>query len=248
MLLAAAPESATAADQDSALPLHLAAHKGHAAAVEVLLAAAPQAAAATDDNGYLALHWAAQEGHAAAVQLLLAAAPETASAAGINASQAHLSSSRELLGRSTASPTELLADLVAAVEDPDAAPAWHAAVQALLVDLAASRPLWPGDWAALPSPCPGLARALPAVLSRSPFEARRLVAHLPAAARKRLRALALSLARLQRRLRLELPEGVVRCILVAAPLEEERAVENEREEPLEQAADFDYVMAAVVID
>eukprot|EP00887_Chlorella_sp_A99_P000709 scaffold5.g709.t1 len=82
--------------------------------------------------------------------------------------------------------------------------------------------LSPADWAALPTPCPGLGRALLAMLARSAAEAALLVMHLPDAARGHLRALALNLARLQRRLRLELPEGVVRRILAAAPLEAER--------------------------
>eukprot|EP00887_Chlorella_sp_A99_P000710 scaffold5.g710.t1 len=124
--------------------------------------------------------------------------------------------------RSAALPAELIADLLAAVEGPGAAALCHEVVHKLLADLAASRPLSPVEWVALPSPCPGLERALPAVLARSPDEAAQLVAHLPAAAVGRLRALALSLARLQRRLCLELPEDIVRRILAVSLLEAER--------------------------
>eukprot|EP00887_Chlorella_sp_A99_P001696 scaffold8.g1696.t1 len=90
----------------------------------------------------------------------------------------------------------------------------------LLADLDARRALSPADWAALPTPCPDLARALPAVLARSPAEAAQLVARLPDTAHGRLRTLALNLARAQRRLRLELPEAILRRILGAAPLED----------------------------
>lgn len=62
---------------------------------------------------------------------------------------------------------------------------------------------------------------MPAVLACSTAEAVQLVARLPAEQRGRLRALALCLARTQRRVRLELPKGVGRRFLVAAPLAEE---------------------------
>eukprot|EP00887_Chlorella_sp_A99_P000622 scaffold5.g622.t1 len=138
----------------------------------------------------------------------------------------NLAAARVLLERSRAQPSELIADLLAAAEVAGAAPACRDAVRTLLTDLTASRSLLSADWAALPSPCPGLACALPAVLARSPAEAAQLVAHLPPLAQSRLHMLALSLAHLQRRLDLELPEGVVRRILVAAPLAEEREEEE----------------------
>eukprot|EP00887_Chlorella_sp_A99_P004094 scaffold23.g4094.t1 len=230
LLLAAAPEVATAADQNGRCPLHLAAQEGHAAPILLLLAAAPEAAAVATIIGALPLHLTAGAMDDAAVtELLLAAAPETEralihdgrSALCLAASQAHLSSSRVLLERSAASTAELLADLLAAVEDPGAVPECLEAVHTLLADLAATCALSPADWEALPTPCPGLARALPVALARSPAEAAQLVAHLPDAARGRLHALAVSLESLQRQLGLELPESIVRGILVVAPLEGE---------------------------
>jgi len=68
----------------------------------------------------------------------------------------------------------------------------------LFAVLVARQPLTPSDWELLPLPCPGLGSALPAVLARSDFEARMLVAHLPPHERRRLRTLALCLARAQR--------------------------------------------------
>eukprot|EP00887_Chlorella_sp_A99_P000648 scaffold5.g648.t1 len=191
---------------------------------------------AADQDRMLPLHWAAWVmDDPAIIELLLVAAPESErarthgsnSALQLTAFQAHLSSSRLLLERSTAPPTDLITDLLAAAEYPNATPACRDVVHALLADLAGSCTLSPANWEALPSPCPGLARALPAVLARSPAEAAQLVAHLPAAACGRLRTLALSLARLQQRLRLELPEGIVRRILLAAPVEAEGVRQHE---------------------
>ena len=65
----------------------------------------------------------------------------------------------------------------------------------------------------MPAPCPGLGRALPAVLQRSDAEAARLAAHLPAADRQRLRAFALALHRRQQRLRVYLPSAIMHRIL-----------------------------------
>eukprot|EP00887_Chlorella_sp_A99_P001698 scaffold8.g1698.t1 len=248
LLLDAAPAAASTGDAARQLPLHLAARRGHAAAVELLLAAAPGAASATACEGDLPLYWASTGGHADVVALLLAAAPDTERHRVIagrfslrrlafHDAWRHLAVARVMLERSTAPPAEILDDLLAvgrsvgAIHTPD----WGV----LFADLAASRALSPADWARLPTPCPGLARALPAVLARSPAEAAQLVARLPDAARGRLRALGLSL---QRRLRLELPESIVQRILAAAPLEEETVKDaessgEESEEEVEQDAE-----------
>eukprot|EP00887_Chlorella_sp_A99_P004121 scaffold23.g4121.t1 len=180
---------------------------------ELLLTAAPQAASLAESSGWRALHCAAASGHMAVLELVLSAAPETErhrtadSETGVfvAARYGQLSAARVLLERSTAALAELIANLLAAIHDPRAKPTAADTVHTLLADLAARTALAPADWAALPNPTPGLARALPAVLARSPAEAAQLVAHLPAAAQRRLRALALSLARLHRRLGLELP-------------------------------------------
>ena len=65
----------------------------------------------------------------------------------------------------------------------------------LLGEVVARLPLSPQDWHLLPSPCPGLAAALPAVLQRSEAEAGHLVALLSPVERARLRLLALCLSR-----------------------------------------------------
>eukprot|EP00887_Chlorella_sp_A99_P001737 scaffold8.g1737.t1 len=233
-ILAESPGDATAADSHGRLPLHQAAIEGLTAVVKLLLAAAPQAALVADGIGWLPLHWAVRDGHTAVVELLLEAAPQTERARTaegetallLAASHGHLPAARVVLQRSAAAPTELITELLAAICSPAI---WLVTQQkkqhvahALLADLAALRALSPADWALLPTPCPALARALPAVIERSPAEAAQLVAHLPFAARGRLRTLALSLAHLQRRLRLELPESIMRRILAAAPLEEQR--------------------------
>eukprot|EP00887_Chlorella_sp_A99_P001717 scaffold8.g1717.t1 len=232
-------DAALAADLVDKMPLHRAAARGHAAASELLLAAASKAASAGDSRGWRPLHVAAENGHTAVVELLLDAAPETEqhrtnagrSALYLAAHCGHLPAARVLVERSAAPPAELIANLLTAVDAPRPRGSLatleqrEESVHALIVDLAARRALSPPDWALLPTPCPALARALPAVLARSLVEAAKLVARLPDKARSRLRALALSLARLQRRLRLELPESVVRRILAAAPLEEEQEVD-----------------------
>jgi len=64
--------------------------------------------------------------------------------------------------------------------------------------LAARQSLTPQQWGQVPSSCPGLGAALPAVLERSAQEAAHLVRHLPPADRQRLSTAALCLARAQR--------------------------------------------------
>ncbi len=57
---------------------------------------------------------------------------------------------------------------------------------------------WTAAWSAVPAPCPGLLRALPAVLAQSTEQAGHLVQHLPPADVQRLRTAALGLARAQK--------------------------------------------------
>eukprot|EP00887_Chlorella_sp_A99_P004086 scaffold23.g4086.t1 len=230
-ILAESPGDALTADDRGDLPLKCAACRGDTAVAELLVAAAPDAAPVADPYGRLPPHAAAWRGRAAAVELLLAAAPETERAKAnygktaffYAARYGHLPVARLLLERSAAAPAQLIADLLAAARDaygPANEEERQQLVHTLLADLAAHRALSPADWARFPTPTPGLARALPAVLARSPAEAAQLVAHLPAAARGRLRALALSLGLAQRRLGLELPECIEWRILAAAPIEE----------------------------
>lgn len=88
----------------------------------------------------------------------------------------------------------------------------------LFPDLAEHSPLTAAQWQQVPTPCPGLGRALPFVLHRSEAEAALLVAPLPAADSARLRTFALALHRTQRRLGFHLPSelvGRVLCLFAA---------------------------------
>ena len=89
----------------------------------------------------------------------------------------------------------------------------HQLLSPLHATLVACWPLSEAQWQRVPAPCPGLGRALPAVLQRSEAEAALLVAHLPAADRQRLQAFALALHRMQRQLGIDLPAGICLRIL-----------------------------------
>ena len=89
------------------------------------------------------------------------------------------------------------------------------AARPLYAEVASRYPLSPADWQLVPSPCPGLAAALPAVLARSAAEASLLVACLPETERNRLRTAALALHRAQTVARLSLPQPLVWRILAA---------------------------------
>ncbi len=86
----------------------------------------------------------------------------------------------------------------------------------LYPDVATGYPLTTADWSMVPSPCPGLAAALPYVLVRSAAEAALLVAHLPTAERCRLRTAAVALHRAQAVKRVALPQPLVWRILTAS--------------------------------
>ena len=101
----------------------------------------------------------------------------------------------------------------ATAEGADPHSARHAAVPSRC---AARHPLSPADWHLIPSPCPGLAAALPAVLARSAAAAVLLVDHLPEAERCRLCTAALCLHRAQAEAEAALPQPLVQRILAAA--------------------------------
>ena len=160
--------------------------------VQQLLQAARAAAsvAAADDS--LPLHLAAEHGHAAVVRLLLEAAPAASTA---------LSGD----GR-TPLRTALAAGQLAAARALCAGPA-AAALAALATAGQAALPLFtdfllaPGRlplcsfaWELVPSPCPGVGRALPAAFACSPAQAAQVVRRLPPADKARLRAAALLLS------------------------------------------------------
>ena len=79
-LLAVAPSSATAANDQAMTPCHFAAQNGHADAIDVLVHASPAAATITTVRSFTPLHIAAIKGHTTAVKRLLAAVPATAAA------------------------------------------------------------------------------------------------------------------------------------------------------------------------
>ena len=86
----------------------------------------------------------------------------------------------------------------------------------LWAELAARFSLSPGQWEVVPLPCPALGAALPAVLSRSASEARRVVSHLLPADAARLRTALLSLHRAQQLAGMELPRPLLPSLLTGA--------------------------------
>lgn len=205
------------------LPLHVACRHGNLEAARLLLQAAPQTATAVDDDlGWSPLHHAVGSGDAAIAALLFQAAPEMALvdsgypelalhiALTSNGSQygwrENPGAARLLRLASGLSPSQLCDVLSAPGTSPTAR-------RLLYADLAAGCALSAAEWQSMPTPCPGLARALPAVLERSAAEATQLVQHLPAEERERLRTAALALARLQRRHRIALPAPLLRACL-----------------------------------
>ena len=203
LLLAAAPSTATALMEGDYTPLHLASHKGHEGVVRLLLEAAPATAVAVDTEGSTPLHEAAYAGSAGAARLLLAAAPATAAARrgpygitplALALLRGDIGLARCILnGVTSAQPS--LQQLARAAVSSAKTTVQTEDVQALIAVLAARLPLSEADWALVPAGCRGLGQALPAVWKRSVVEAGQLVTRLSAHDRRRLRTLALSLAR-----------------------------------------------------
>lgn len=194
LLLEAAPETATVPDNYGHLPVYYAVMgNGSRPAIALLLEAAP--GASVPYYGSL-LHKAINHGSFSAVPEILRAVPSSAAltdSQGRTALQLALSGEPALLEEcapaircllaASSTPSVLLAVASAGV---------HA--QPFFADCAIVRPaLTAAEWAMLPSPCPGLGRALPAVLARSQLEACFLVERLPAADRAQLRSAALCL-------------------------------------------------------
>ena len=220
LLVAACPAAAAANDGFGYTPFHWAASHGHVDAVRLLFAAVPEAALVTGTDrwkGRLPLHVAAGNGRAAVLQVLLEAAPLTAAAEderGLTPldvccmavepwSCRRDSTARLLVAAPGQQPARLLQSLRKG----------RPATLPLFADVATRHPLSPADWHLIPSPCPSLATALPAVLQRSPAEAALLVARLPAAEQRRLCTAALCLHRAQALAGVELPLPLVWRIL-----------------------------------
>lgn len=224
LLLEAAPQAATmACATTNQLPIHVAAvsHNG-GQAMQLLLQAAPQTATARDSDGRMPLHHAARVVRVASVRALLAADPAAACAVD-SCGRMPLVEVLDILARqdnrSAANYIREVAFCIADCMPPAAAlavasgyPHAHACLP-LFPHIATRHALDASQWQLVPTPCPGLAAALPAVFNRSTVEAALLVAHLPPSERHRLRIFALCLARTQRQLRLHLPGPLVGRIL-----------------------------------
>ncbi len=196
LLLMAAPDSRHAATSGGWVPLHCAAINGHLDLVRLLLAAAPEAAMAAGEAGWMPLHAAAFTGHTDIVRLLLEAAPQAATAIGGSRTPlqhafngfngSHIEVARALLGAGPAD--EVLFALAAS--GAEALP--------LFLDflLAPGRlPLAPAHWVLIPSPCPGIERALPPALACGSLQAAQVVQRMAPADVARLRTAALCLCR-----------------------------------------------------
>ncbi|EFN52727.1 hypothetical protein CHLNCDRAFT_138267 [Chlorella variabilis] len=146
------------------------------------------------------IHFAASGNNAAAVRQLLETAPELAFAPDRYGAPPLELALRSHAGTSVeAVETAHCLVLAAPPVQPTLStlneyePTWSD----LYADLVARLPLTQEEWQLIPSPGPGLAHALPAVLQRSAVEAGWLVGRLVEEQRARLRSAALSLARAQ---------------------------------------------------
>ena len=235
LLLQAAPAAACHANSEGHLAAHHAASSrapGSLAALEMLLDAAPDTlmARTTQPEGTTLLHAAAAFANAGACRLLLRRAPSLAMQR-IDSGQtpfelALVMGSRAARMRATWRPYDLSVEAfveAARALLPAVPPTYVLAVLEtprgadlaayLWPDLVSSHPLTPAQWQRVPTPCPGLGRALPAVLRRSEADAGRLVARLAAADWQRLRTFAASLHRAQKEEGVDLPAPLVRHIL-----------------------------------
>ncbi|EFN53862.1 hypothetical protein CHLNCDRAFT_135973 [Chlorella variabilis] len=203
LLLEAATATAAMTDYHGQTALHYAAlgwTPATLAVVRLMLEVAPNTALAVDSCGFTPLRRAAGDRSIEVVRLLLSAAP--AAAAMLDARQwgpIHVAASH-----SNAASVQLLLEaapeLAFAQDNECRTPLqmFSPRSASLFADLVARLPLSQEQWHSFPAPCPDLARALPAVLQRSAAEAVWLVGRLAEGQRARLRATALSLARVKR--------------------------------------------------
>ncbi|KAI3433481.1 hypothetical protein D9Q98_003293 [Chlorella vulgaris] len=179
--------------------------------VRLLLAVDPSAAVVADGQGMLPVHRAAGSGHTATCKLLMATAPHTAvvpDAEGRTPLQCALDGNDDDYFYNYKDPPHLDAARCFIAAGPAAAAlaALSAVPQALplFADFFIARSThltseeWKAAWSAVPAPCPGLMRALPAVLAHSAQQAGHLVQHLPPTDVQRLRTAALCLSRAQK--------------------------------------------------
>jgi hypothetical protein len=174
-----------AGDWLGALPVHRAAEFGHTATCQLLLDRAPQTAVMVDFDGRTPLQFA-----------LLA----------VHHHHMCLDAARCLVA--AAPVASVVAALVAV---PQALPLFADFFITRSPHLTSEE--WMAAWSAVPAPCPGLLRALPAVPAHSAEQARHLVQHLPPADVQRLRTAALCMARAQKQSAVALPSAVVWQVL-----------------------------------
>lgn len=240
VLLHAAPDTATAVDGGLRAPLHFAAQSsGDAALFRLLLAATPGAATLANRVGGTPLHVAAASGNVVAARELARACPAAATlteavgrltplglALRMAAAALSIPAAPHTTGlgaglRPAADYLEVVRAQLPAIPPAVSLPELRAAGgvhlsqlwEPLCADVAMCWRMEALDWQLVPTPCPGLGRALPAVLARSEAEAAHLVARLLADHRARLRAAALALQGRTRRLQVWLPASAVRRIL-----------------------------------
>lgn len=216
-LLLVVPSSATSLSRRGTTPPHSTCAGGHLAATRLLLQARPEAAAVPSMHSWLPLHGAVAVGSALIAALLLEAAPQTAAAV-CNGRTPFEVALEHLHRHGSALQHEAVTRcLLPATPADSVVPAlWAAgpAVQHLFLDCVAAAPaLNKAQWALIPVPCAGLGRALPTALTRGVSHAQQLVARLPPGDAARLRTFALCLARLQRRLDLDLPPSLIGRLL-----------------------------------
>lgn len=199
-------------------PLHIAAAFGSLAAARLLAEAAPAALKLVDNKGQTAL--------ATCIHRAASLACSDASSPGL---RPYVDTARYLLSVAPPAPNDaaLILSRLAAGQQ------W---LLPLLPHVAAHVALTSQQWAALPSPCPGLGAALPAVLRRSEAEAAQLVRRLPPASQQLLSTLALSLGAAAQRGRLPpLPTPIVQHVLAeAAAYQGQQEVQREQDQALQQ--------------
>lgn len=225
LLMLEAVPAAAGTEVGGSFPIHRAAGCGLLAVVQRLLQLAPETAVARRlFYKETPLHCAAASRYAEVVKLLLAVAPHTALETAAKWTGSRLPLEDALLAARPRTPwppdspdhIEAARLLLAYTPVHRALPALAGGgdpALPLFADLVSHWPLTAAQWQAIPSPCPGLARALPAVLARSEVEAAALVAHLPTADKARLRMAALCLHRSQQTMELPLPREVGQRIL-----------------------------------
>ncbi|KAI7839790.1 hypothetical protein COHA_006589 [Chlorella ohadii] len=246
-LLQAASETAMqpAEDFPHQLPLHVAVAGGHVEAVSVLAAAQPAALNQRDGNsrtpvGVALLSESLPSHTRQALLHTLLAALSDAETAEADVQQLLLTEMQLCLEAGNLAAARLLLPcvhctpaLLQLLSNYDVG--GKGVERSLFAELAEREPFSSEQWVAVPSPCHGLAAALPAVLERSKAEAGQLVAHLSTRQRQRLRTAALCLHRASWR---QLSGALNRRILVEviagpyADQEEQRRQEQQLAERL----------------